>query len=143
MKQKKRIIKQVITAAIFLFSFIAQSQESPIFRYFDESTINNVKIDYDMDGDLDYVYVGVIPEKHQGRVYLVENKEKTLGKPEYIYSFPTIPVKQHIDIQQKKNVTTIRITGTSPKGIQTKYVVTLFNGKFEGLLTQPVTSDSQ
>lgn len=143
MKLKNHIIKPAITLALGLFTYIAQCQETPTIKYFDKNTIHEVKIDYDNDGDLDYIVAGVIPERNQGRVYLIENKGTKLGKPEYIYSFPTIPVKQHLDIQQKDNITTINIFGTSPTGEQTKFVGTLIKGVFEGMILPPVTYKAQ
>lgn len=143
MNFKNHIIKPAITLALGLFTYIAQSQETPIFKYFDKNTIDKVRIDYDNDGDLDYIVAGVNPERNQGRVYLIENKGTKFGKPEYIYSFPTIPVKQYLDIQQKDNITIINIIGTSPTGEQTKFVGTLIKGEFEGLILPPITYKSQ
>jgi hypothetical protein len=100
-----------------------------------------VKTDYDLDGDIDYIVAGVIPEKNQGRVYLIENKGDSFKKPEYIYSYPTIPIKQVIEVEQQKEFTLIRTIGTSPSGEETKVVGTLFKGQFEGMLVSPITSN--
>ena len=142
-KMKLQILleKQVILAVLILFSFTAKSQNIPILKYIDKNTIEEVKIDYDQDGDTDFILVGVVSDRDQGRVYLVENKGSKLGKPEYIYSFPTISVKQQLDINQKDNITTINVVGTAPDNKQTKYVVTLYKGKFEGMLVPPITSN--
>ena len=143
MNLKNHIVKPTIAFTLGLFTYIAQSQETPAFKYFDKETIDEVKIDYDNDGDLDYIIAGVIPERDQGRVYLVENLGSKLGKPEYIYSFPTIPVKQHLDIQQKDNTTTINIIGTSPTGERIKFIGTLYKGKFAGMIIPPATYKPQ
>ncbi len=143
MNLKNKILKQVIALSLGLFTYIAQSQEAPTFKYFEKNTIDEVKIDFDNDGDLDYIVAGVISDKNQGRVYLVENKGTKLGKPEYIYSFPTIPIKQHLEIHQDDNITTITIFGTSPTGEKTKFVAILNKGVFEGLILQPATYKSQ
>jgi len=141
MKIRNLNLKQSIVLLLFLCTSAAKSQETPIIKYFDANTIDQVKIDYDNDGDVDYIMAGVIPERDQGRVYLVENKGNKFGKPEYIYSFPTIPVKQQLTIHQKDNITTINIIGTSPTGKETEIIVTLYKGKFEGMLAPPITSD--
>ena len=141
MKLQTFLEKQVILAVLILFSFTAKSQNIPILKYIDKNTIEEVKIDYDQDGDTDFIVVGVVSDRDQGRIYLVENKGSKLGKPEYIYSFPTISVKQHLDINQKDNITTINVVGTAPDKKQTKYVVTLYKGKFEGMLVPPITSN--
>jgi hypothetical protein len=141
MKIRNLNLKQLVVLLLFLCASAAKSQETPIIKYFDVNTIDEVKIDYDNDGDVDYIMAGVIPERDQGRIYLVENKGNKFGKPEYIYSFPTIPVKQQLTIHQKDNITTINIIGTSPTGEETKIIVTLYKGKFEGMLLPPITSD--
>lgn len=133
--------KQAILVIIILFSFTGKSQNSSIYKYFDENTIDEVKIDYDQDGDLDYIVVGVVTGRDQGRVYLVENKGDKLEKPEYIYSFPTISIKQHLVTNQKDNVTTINIDGTSPEGKQTNFEITLYKGEFQGMLIPPIKSN--
>lgn len=141
MKLQNLLEKQVILAAFIFFSFTAKGQNTPIFKHIDKNTIEEVKIDYDQDGDIDFIVVGVVPDRDQGRVYLVENKGAKLGKPEYIYSFPTISVKQQLDIKQEGNITTINVVGTAPDQKQTKYIVTLYKGKFEGMLVPPITSN--
>lgn len=143
MKLQNLLKKEVVLIAFILFSVTGKSQNTQIYKYIDKNTTDEVKIDYDQDGDLDYIVVGVVPERDQGRVYLIENKGAKLGKPEYIYSFPTIPLKQHIAIQQKDKITTINIVGTSPEGKQTKFEITLYKGTFQGLLIPPVTSNYQ
>ena len=143
MKLQNQIIKRATVFVLILFTYVAQSQEAPTIKYFDKNTVDEVKIDYDNDGDSDYIIVGVIPERDQGRIYLVENKGKKFGKPAYIYSFPTIPVKQHLTILKKDNITTINVIGTSPTGKESKITVTLYKGQFEGLLIPPVSSESQ
>ncbi len=140
---KIHIVKSAISLTLGLIALIAHSQQTPTIKFFDENTIHQVKIDYDNDGDMDYIVAGVISEKNQGRIYLVENKGTKLGKPEYIYSFPTIPVKQHLDIQQNSNITTIHVIGTSTSGKKTKFIGTLYKGKFAGMIIPPITSDSQ
>lgn len=140
MKLQTLLEKQVIFAVFILFSCTGKSQNIPILKHIDKNTINEVKIDYDQDGDFDFIVVGVVSDRDQGRVYLVENKGEKLGKPEYIYSFPTISVKQQLDIKQKDNITTINVVGTAPDFKQIKYIVTLYKGKFEGMLVPPVTS---
>jgi len=141
MKLQTLLKKQVFLAALILFSITAKGQNIPVFKHIDKNTIEEVKIDYDQDGDIDFIVVGVVSDRDQGRVYLVENKGAKLGKPEYIYSFPTISVKQQLDIQQKDNITTINVVGTAPDRKQTKFVVTLYKGKFEGMLVPPITSN--
>lgn len=140
MKLQTLLKKQAFFAAFILFSITAKGQNIPIFKHIDKNTIEEVKIDYDQDGDFDFIVVGVVSDRDQGRVYLVENKGEKLGKPEYIYSFPTISIKQQLDIKQKDNITTINIVGTAPDLKQTKFTVTLYKGKFEGMLVPPITS---
>jgi len=135
-------LKKLVTIVIIGFSSaIAQSQDFSALKYFDQNTIHEVQIDYDLDGDIDYIVAGVIPKKNQGRVYLIENKGDSFKKPEYIYSFPTIPIKQVIEVEQQKEFTIIRTIGTSPSGKETKVVGTLFKGQFEGMLVSPITSN--
>lgn len=106
---------------IALFSFHANSQEIPTIKHLDKSTISQVTLDYDNDGDLDYIFSGVIANRHQGRVYIIENKAAKFSKPEYIYSFPTVLIKQTLNVIQSDNITTINIIGTSPEGVKSKY----------------------
>lgn len=141
MKLQNLLEKQVIFVAFILFSITTYSQNVPIIKYLDLDTIDEVQIDYDQDGDLDYVIAGFAPDRNQGRIYLVENQDGKLNKPEYIYSFPTIGMKQNIAIHQKDNITTINVIGTSPEGKQSKFEVTLFKGAFQGMLIPPITSN--
>jgi hypothetical protein len=141
MNLKINLNKLATIVIIGLSSAIAQSQDFSALKYFDQNTIHEVQIDYDLDGDIDYIVAGVIPEKNQGRVYLIENKGDSFKKPEYIYSFPTIPIKQIIEVEQQKEFTIIRTIGTSPSGEETKVVGTLFKGQFEGMLVSPITSN--
>lgn len=139
MKLQSTILTCLTVIVCLFFTTTSIAQKTPTIKYFDPLTIDQIQLDIDSDGDLDYIIVGVIANKHQGRVYLVENKGNKYAKPEYIYSFPTIPVKQVLKIEQQNNIVTINTTGTSPKGDERKYVGTLVKGQFEGVLTPPVT----
>lgn len=139
MKLQSTILSLGLAALCFLFSNSLYSQDKPVIKYFDKTTTDTVQLDFDEDGDLDFIIAGVVADKHQGRVYLVENKGNKFAKPEYIYSFPTIPVKQKLVIEHKDQIITINTTGTSPKGKKQKYVGTLIKGNFEGVLAPPAT----
>ena len=145
----KRVIKMdyknplhtyIVVFAFILFCSFSYSQEIPRIKFLDEETINQVKIDYDKDGDKDLIIVGVYVKKNQGRVYIVKNEGLRYAKPEYIFSFPTIGFKQSIETQQDNDITTIIVIGTSPTGKQKKFTLTLFKGEYEGLLIPPVSS---
>ena len=143
MNLKKSLLKLSVTLLLSFCFFKASSQEHKIFKHFDKNTIDRVEIDYDKDGDLDFIYVGVIANRNQGRVYLIENKgQGEFGKPEYIYSYPTISIKQSIEIQQRGNFITINLVGTSPKNVKSKFAAVINKGGFQGLLVPPVTSGS-
>ena len=142
MNLKKSFLKLSGTLLLTFCFFNAYSQEHKLFKYLDKNTIDSVKIDYDKDGDLDFIYVGVIANRNQGRVYLVENKGNKFGKPEYIYSYPTISIKQNIEIQQKDNFITINLVGTSPENVKSKFAAVINKRGFQGLLVPPVTSGS-
>jgi len=142
MTKKNYLLKLSITFLLMFFIFDALGQEPKIFKHFDDSTIDKVNIDFDKDGDLDFIYAGVITDRNQGRVYLVENKGSKFKKPQYIFSFPTIAVKQNIIIDIKDNIIKIIMIGVSPKNVKTRYVATIDNGEFQGLLIPPVTSGS-
>jgi hypothetical protein len=136
----KTLLRLATLPTLLLITVNTYGQKAPIIKYFHPETIDEVSIDYDNDGDLDFIVAGVNPDRLQGRVYLIENKGSKLGKPEYIYSFPSIPLKQELIIEQKDMVTTITIKGTSPTGEQRDYVGTLLKGTFEGMLVPPVTA---
>ena len=140
MNLKISFVKLLVTILLIFCLSEAYAQEHKVFKHFDKKTMNNIKIDYDKDGDLDFIYVGVIADRNQGRVYLIENKGDKFAKPEYIYSYPTISIKQYIEIEHKDNLITINLVGTSPKNVITKFAATIDNGKFQGLLVPPVTS---
>ncbi len=139
---KNSLLRFFLTILLIFYFIEVSSQENKIFKFLDKNTMNNTKIDYDNDGDLDFIYVGVIADRNQGRVYLVENKGKNFAKPEYIFSYPTIPIKQHLKISLQKNILKIKIIGTSTKGIKTKYTATVNKGEFQGVLIPPATSGS-
>ena len=100
-----------------------------------------MKIDYDGDGDMDLIIAGVFVEKNQGRVYTIKNNGQKYDKPEFIYSFPSIGMKQNIEILQDGDLITIITIGTSPSGKQDKFIATLYKGEFEGLIVPAITSD--
>lgn len=139
---KKYLVKLSLTLFLIFCFFEISGQEHKIFKHFDKSTLINVEIDYDKDGDLDFIYVGVIADRNQGRVYLIENRGSKLGNPEYIFSYPTIAVKQTIVIEQIGNLISINLIGTSPDNIKTKFVANINKGKFQGLLSPPATSNT-
>lgn len=144
MKFKAPITKLAILLVLVLVAFNTPVQETtPKVKYLIEETMDNVKIDFDNDGDLDYIIAGVFPDRHQGRVYLIENRGTKYAKPEYIYSYPTIPVKQKLEVSMIEDITTIYTIGTSPGGRETKYTGTLIGGQFEGMTLPPVTSDTK
>lgn len=118
------------------------SQEIPSIKHLDEETLDEVKIDIDNDGDLDVIVAGVFVKKNQGRVYLLINSGLKYDKPEFIYSFPSIGMKQTIEVVKEGSTTTVSTMGTSPTGKQDKYTATLFNGTFEGLTIPPISSDT-
>ena len=142
MNLKISFVKLLVTILLIFCISEAYAQEHKVFKHFDKKTMNNIKIDYDKDGDLDFIYVGVIANRNQGRVYLVENKGNKFGKPEYIYSYPTISIKQNIEIQQKDNFITINLVGTSPENVKSTFAAVINKKGFQGLLVPPVTSGS-
>jgi hypothetical protein len=123
-----------------LFFLNSYSQRTLDIKYLDKETIDQVKIDYDKDGDLDIIVAGVFVKKNQGRVYLIKNNGIAYKKPEHIFSFPSIGTKQNIELVQDGNTTKIIMTGTSPTGKKDKFTATLNKGEFEGLLIPPVSS---
>jgi len=125
------------------YSSFIFSQQSPAIKYLEKETVDEVKIDFDNDGDLDLIIAGVFLDKNQGRVYIVEANGNKYGKPEYVYSYPTIGTKQQLEVQQKENLTTIYTTGTSPTGELKKYIGMLRNGVFDGLLVPPAQTTKQ
>ena len=135
----KRVL---LTVACLLITNLLFSQESPYIKHLAKETIDEIRIDVDFDGDLDLIIAGVFLDKNQGRVYVVETKGKKYGKPEYIYSYPTIGTKQKLEVVQKDNLITINTTGTSPTGELKKFVAMLRNGSFDGLLVPPVTASN-
>jgi len=142
MNYKIYLHKHLTALTLVLFFSISYSQDSPKIKYLDEETIDEMKIDYDRDGDMDLIIAGVFVEKNQGRVYIIENNGQKYDKPEFIYSFPSIGMKQDIEILQDGNLTTIITIGTSPTGKQDKFIATLYKGEFEGMIVPPVSSDS-
>jgi hypothetical protein len=136
----KTLIKLVTLPTLFLITLNLYGQKVPNIKYFHEETVDEVRIDYDGDGDLDYIVAGVNPERLQGRVYLIENKGNKFGKPEYLYSFPSVPLKQKLVISQENSITKIDVKGTSPAGKQVSYIGTLVRGNFEGVTVPPVTA---
>lgn len=143
MKHKTNLNIHTLAVAFGLFFLNSYSQEFPNIKYLDEETIDEVKIDYDKDGDVDLIIAGVYVKKNQGRVYLIENNGSKYNKPEHIFSFPSIGFKQEIEILQDENMTTINVIGTSPTGKKEKFTATLFKGEFEGLTIPPITSVSK
>ena len=140
MKQKVNIKNPLITVALTLFFLNSYSQNALNIKYLDEETIDQVEIDYDKDGDMDIIIAGVYVKKNQGRVYLIKNNGVNYDKPEYIFSYPSIGMKQEIELYQEGNITKIIMIGTSPKGQQDTFVATLNSGKFDGILLPPVSS---
>lgn len=136
----KTLLRLATLPTLFLITLNMYGQNAPSIKYFHQETVDEVRIDYDGDGDLDLIVAGVNPERLQGRVYLIENKGGKYGKPEYLYSFPSVPLKQKLVISQNNNVTKIDVTGTSPAGKQVSYVGTLIKGNFEGVTIPPVTA---
>ena len=136
----KTLVKLVTLPTLFLITLNMYGQKVPSIKYFHEETVDQVSIDYDGDGDLDLIVAGVNPDRLQGRVYLIENKGSKFGKPEYLYSFPSVPLKQKLVVSQDKAVTKIDVKGTSPAGKQVSYVGTLIKGNFEGMTIPPVTA---
>lgn len=143
MNSKVTLKKLIIPTAFLLFFTIGFSQKAPIIKHLDEETLDEVKIDYDKDGDLDIIVAGVFIKKNQGRVYVVKNNGAFFSKPEYLFSFPTIGRKQELKVNQNGELTKITVLGTSPTGAQNKFIATLLNGKFEGLTIPSVTSVSE
>lgn len=142
MKNKLNLLKQTIVLAVVFVSYAFYGQEIPTIKYLDQETVDEVKIDFDNDGDMDIIVAGVFPKKNQGRVYLIENIGSKYDKPKYIYSFPTIGLKQQIEIFKDGNLTTIITEGTDPNGKKDKFIGTLYKGNFEGLILPPVTSET-
>ena len=140
MKHKINTKSPLITLILTLFFLNSYSQKTLNIKYLDEETIDQIKIDYDKDGDLDIIVAGVFVKKNQGRVYLINNNGITYNKPEHIFSFPSIGTKQKIELLQEGNTTKIVMTGTSPDGKKDKFTATLFKGEFEGLLIPAVSS---
>jgi hypothetical protein len=137
----RTLFKLAVLPTLLTITLNANGQSAPKIKYFETTTIDQVQIDFDNDGDLDLIIAGVNADRNQGRVYLVENRGGKLGKPEYIYSFPSIAVKQELRVSQDKDVTTINIEGTSPNGDKRNYVGTLVRGAFEGMIAPPITAD--
>lgn len=135
--------RATLVFACFIFSNLLFSQQAPYIKFLAKETIDEVRIDFDFDGDLDLIIAGVFLDKNQGRVYIVEAKGQRYGKPEYIYSYPTIGTKQKLEVDRKDNLITINTTGMSPMGEQKKYMGMLRNGVFDGLLVPPVTASKQ
>lgn len=142
MKYKINLDKHIVAFAFAFFFLNSYSQKTPIIKYLDKETIDEVKVDYDNDGDMDLIISGVFVKKNQGRVYIIKNNGLNYDKPEYLFSFPSIGRKQEIEIVQDGNLTTIIVIGTSPTGKQNKFSATLFKGVFEGLMIPPVSSNS-
>ena len=140
MQQKINIRYPLITLTLTLFFLNSYSQKTENIKYLDEETISQVEIDYDKDGDMDIIIAGVYVKKNQGRVYLIKNNGINYDKPEYIFSFPSIGLKQEIELYQDGNITKIIMTGTSPTGQQDKFIATLHKGEFDGILLPPVSS---
>jgi hypothetical protein len=138
---KINLIKLFSGIAAVLFYSNSYSQKTPNIRNLNEETIDEVKIDFDKDGDLDLIVAGVFVKKNQGRVYAIRNNGLDYAKPEFIFSFPSIGRKQKIEVKQEGAITTIVATGTSPTGKKDKFTATLFNGRFEGLIP-PISFDS-
>lgn len=139
---KINLIKCIGALAAVLFCSNLYSQQIPNIKHLDEETLDKVKIDLDKDGDMDLIIAGVFVKKNQGRVYLVKNTGLRYEKPEFIFSFPSIGMKQEIEIIQEGSTTTIVAMGTSPTGKKDKFTATLFNGNFEGVTIPPISSDS-
>jgi translation elongation factor P/translation initiation factor 5A len=140
MKYINNLVSPTITFALVLFFLNSYSQEPTYIKYLDLETIDKVEIDYDNDGDLDFVIAGVFVKKNQGRVYLIENIGLEYNKPEHLFSFPSIGLKQKMRIDIDGETTTIRALGTSPEGKQESYTATLNKGIFQGLTIPPVST---
>ena len=137
-------LKCLVVVPVFIFiCFNSFSQETPNIKYLNPETIDKFQVDIDQDGDLDLIVAGVFIEKNQGRVYVVRNKGKKFDKPDYVYSYPTIGLKQELIVSIKNNKTIITTTGTSPTGERENYTATLDRGKLEGLTIPPVSSNSK
>ena len=141
MNYKTHLKKHLTALTLVLFFSISYSQESPKIKHLNEETTDEMKIDYDGDGDMDLIIAGVFVEKNQGRVYTIKNNGQKYDKPEFIYSFPSIGMKQNIEILQDGDLITIITIGTSPSGRQDKFIATLYKGEFEGLIVPAITSD--
>mgnify|MGYP000253125421 CR=1 FL=1 len=133
MNSKVTLKKFIIPTFIIAFTALGHSQEAPVIKHLDEETIDEIKVDYDKDGDLDLIVAGVFVKKNQGRVYMINNNGASYSKPEYLFSFPTIGRKQEISVNQNGELTKITVLGTTPTGEQNKFSATLLNGKFEGV----------
>ncbi|MDT0552306.1 FG-GAP repeat protein [Urechidicola vernalis] len=133
MNSKVTLKKFIIPTFILAFTAIGYSQKVPVIKHLDEETIDEIKIDFDKDGDLDVIVAGVFVKKNQGRVYMVKNNSFGYSKPEYLFSFPTIGRKQEISINQSGDLTKITVLGTSPTGKQNEFNATLLKGRFEGV----------
>lgn len=140
MNYKNNLVSPIITIAFILFFSNSYSQETPYIKYLDGETLDKVQIDYDNDGDLDLVIAGVFVKKNQGRVYLIENTGSKYGKPEHLFSFPSIGLKQKMKIHKDGDTTTIATLGTAPNGKQESYKATLNKGNFEGLTIPPIST---
>lgn len=135
--------KHIVSIVFVLFFLNSYSQEYSNIKFLDEETIDEVRIDYDQDGDIDLIIAGVFVKKNQGRVYLIKNNGLKYDKPEHIFSFPSIGFKQEIEIIQDEDMTTISVVGTSPTGKREKFLATLFKGQFEGLTIPAISSESK
>lgn len=140
MNYKNNLVSPTITIAFAFFFLNSYSQEMPYIKHLDIETIDKVEIDYDNDGDLDLIIAGVFIKKNQGRVYLIENIDSKYIKPEHLFSYPSIGLKQKMKIQIDGDTTTIATLGTAPNGKQESYKATLNKGNFEGLTIPPVST---
>ena len=140
MKYKNNLVSPMITFVLILFFVNSYAQKSPDIKYLDDETVDKVLIDYDNDGDIDIIVAGVVVKKNQGRVYLIENTGLKYSKPEHLFSFPSIGLKQKLKIEKDGDIITIATLGTSPEGKQESYKATLNKGNFEGLTIPPVSS---
>ena len=135
--------KNLLIIAFSLFFFNIYSQDIPNIKHLEKETIDQVKVDFDKDGDIDIIVAGVHLKKNQGRVFLIRNNGVEYDKPEYIFSYPSIGFKQEIKLFHDDNTTKIVMTGTSPTGKRDEFTATLYKGEFQGMLIPPISTETK